>query len=101
MIATTSYEQSERLVNAGMENADCYWAIIIFDSSAKHRIFYANPKFAEADLSIDRMSLRPAWSMSALWKEVSKVGKFAFENEDTPEQIVENLVKLYEEYSNK
>ena len=100
MIAT-SINQSKRLVEAGMspKSADMCYQSYAWESDEN-----GDPKNIHpiGGLTLGNQYMDyPAWSLSALWKEVSSVGKFAFDEEDTPEDMIESLVTLYEEYSNR
>ena len=101
MISTT-IEQSQRLLDAGLsvDTADLSWRPNFTYENGEYKPFagFFIDKRVYLDFSENAI---PAWSMSAVWNEVSKVGKFAFEEQDTPEDIIERLVKLYEEYKNR
>lgn len=95
-IATT-LEQSRRLVNAGINPATsdmCYAHPSPWVKDAENMVMLFYEPWCSEDIA-------PAWSLSALWKQVAKVGKFAFDEKDTPEEIFEKLVTLYEEAKNR
>ena len=85
-MTTTTFEQSERLVSCGLglESSDLLFVRRDFNPIINRKEYHGVAK-------------APCWSLGQLWRVVSQKVKFQFDDCDTPEDIVESLVKLYED----
>jgi len=88
----TTPEQSERLIKAGVkrETADMHWIThCARDEDGNYHDVLFNGCLAEHYL--------PAWSFAALWRLAAPLGLSFATDEDTPEAIIEHIVKHFED----
>ena len=87
----TTPEQSERLINSGVkrETADMHWIehCARDEDGNYHDVLFVG-------CLPDHYS--PAWSFAALWRLAAPFGLSFATDEDTPESIIEHIVKYFE-----
>lgn len=91
-LTATTPEQSERLIKSGVkrETADMHWIRrCCKDEDGNYHDVLFNGCLAEHNC--------PAWSFAALWRLAAPLGLSFATDEDTPEAIIEHIVKHFED----
>lgn len=93
MIRTTTFEQSEQLLNAGYlpETADAFW-LRRPDFNGERKLM-CSPVSSWNALTERPEDCVPAWSLSALWDLCEDLSLSFSTREDRSEGIIDTLVK--------